>query len=222
MNRKLIGYIQNRKHWCWAVACKMAGEQYKRLHKEYGFELVNEIDPVCGQVTSDQYERGVETNDVEGINWEIQSGDAVRIDAWQRAIVMNANTSRYQGYSGDVAGDDEAKARGIKYYLTGDIHSSRLEVECIGSFYDDCSFMDRYKSKVMESVQSSAYMIGNFVSKGKKECHSLVITCIEGKWAMLYDPFDGAILYCSVEEVFYSGFQCSQGKGIIKWIQRII
>ena len=177
---------------------------------------------MCGQVTHAQYESGVETNDMEGINWEIQSGDKVRIDAWQRAIVMNANTSKYQGYSGDVAGDDEAKARGIKYYLTGDIHSSRPEVECIGSFYDDCSFMDKYQSKAMESVQHNAYIIGNFVSEGKKECHSLVIMCMEGEWVMLYDPFDGAILYCSVEEVFYSGFQCSQGKGIIKWIQRII
>ena len=221
MNRQLIGYIQNRKHWCWAVACKMVGEQYKRLHKEYGFDLVNEIAPVCGQVTSAQYERGVETNDIEGINWKIQRGGKVRVDAWQRAIVMNANTSKYQGYSGDVTGDDAAKARGIKYYLTGDIHSSRLEIESIGSFYDDRSFMDKYKSKVMESVWCNEYIIGNFVSKGKKECHSLVITSIEGKWVMLYDPFDGAILYSRVEEVFYSGFLCSQGNGIIKWIQRI-
>lgn len=222
MNMQLIGYVQNREHWCWAVACKMVGEQYKRMHKEYDFKLVNETSPACGQVTSAQYDSGVVTKDMIGINWKIQRGGEVRVDAWQRAIVMNANTSMYQGYEGDVSGDDEAKSRGIKYYLTGNIHSSRIEVECIGSYYDNQSFMEEHESRIMKSMQRNEYIIGNAVWKEKKECHSLVITCIEENQVMLYDPLDGSILYCGIKEAFYSGFQSSMGVGVIKWIQRII
>ena len=29
-------YIQNRPNWCWAVACKMVGEQYKQTQFKYG------------------------------------------------------------------------------------------------------------------------------------------------------------------------------------------
>ena len=55
---------------------------------------------------------GVLTDNIDGINWNLQQADGVRVDAWQRAIVMNANTGRYIGYDGDIGGDDEAKARG--------------------------------------------------------------------------------------------------------------
>lgn len=219
---ELINYIQNREHWCWAVACKMVGEQYKKLHNKYGFELINENSPKCGQVSAFEYNNGVETNNLKGINWKIQNGFEVRVDAWQRAIVMNANTAMYQGYDGDVSGDDEAKIRGIKYYLTGDIHSNQIKVESIGSYYDNLSLMNEYGRRIRESSQRNEYIIGNVVMQGKKGCHSFVILCLEGDKVMLYDPLNGEILYCSIGDAFSKGFQCSLGIGIIKWIQRII
>ena len=217
-----LGYIQNRKHWCWAVACKMVGEQYKRQHLELDFTIIGLRHKDCGCVTELEYENGVVTDNVDGINWELQRMNEVRVDAWQRAIVMNANTSRYIGYDGDIGGDDEAKARGIKYYLTGDIYSDRVKVETLG-FYDDMvSVWERYQNRIMESVNRQEYIVGNAVLCNKNECHSFVILCIEGDKVMLYNVADGDILYCSAEEAFSSGFRSGLGIGIIKWMQRIV
>lgn len=217
-----INYIQNRKHWCWAVACKMTGEQYKKQHREYGFDLINESSPQCGQVTAYEFRYGVATDNPDGINPDLQTGREIRVDAWQRAIVMNANTARYTGYEGDVSGDDEAKSRGIKYYLTGDIHSSRITVESIGHFQNDRSLMDDYGKEMMKSFQHNEYVIGNAVLKGKNEYHSFVILCIAADRVMLYDPVNGEILYYGIEDVFKKGFRCRMGTGVIRWIQRIV
>ncbi len=32
-------YIQNDTNWCWAVACKIVGEQYKRMNSDYDSQL---------------------------------------------------------------------------------------------------------------------------------------------------------------------------------------
>lgn len=39
-------YIQNRPNWCWAVACKMVGEQYKQTqwNSGCGFESIGTDD----------------------------------------------------------------------------------------------------------------------------------------------------------------------------------
>lgn len=216
-----LKYIQNRKHWCWAVACKMVGEQYKKIHPEYTFNLLREGTENGGYVTAFEYENGVVTNNLDGINWNLQRGNVVRVDAWQRAIVMNANTAKYIGYDGDVGGDDEAKVRGIKFYLTGDIQSAGVKVETVGFYDDSNSVLDSHRIRIMSSLQRGEYIIGNAVLYEKNEYHSFVILCIEGEKVMLYDPANGEILYHSIGEVFYDGFKSRSGVGIIKWIQRI-
>lgn len=35
---KSMEYIQNRTNWCWIVACKIVGEQYKRNFTEVSFQ----------------------------------------------------------------------------------------------------------------------------------------------------------------------------------------
>ncbi len=215
-------YIQNRKHWCWAVACKMVGEQYKRLHPEFDFTIVRVRPEGYGYVTASEYKNGVVTDNIDGINWKLQWTYKVRVDAWQRAIVMNANTGRYIGYDGDIGGDDEAKTRGIKYYLTGDIHSDRVEVETLGFYDDTVSLWERYRNQLIESASRQEYIIGNAVLHDKNECHSFVILCMEGEKVMLYNTADGEILYCSAKETFSCGFKSRLGIGIIKWVQRIV
>lgn len=216
-----LKYIQNRQHWCWAVACKIVGEQYKKLHNEYDFHIMSEEYQGCGSVNAYECENGVITNNLEGINWKLQRGDSIKVDAWQRAIVMNANTARYIGFEGDVDGDDEAKIRGIKYYLTGDIYSNKVKIETIG-FYDDVtSLFDNYRSRIKASSQRQEYAIGNAVLQERDKYHSFVVLYIEGERVMLYDPANGEILYHSVQEVFYNGFRSQSGVGIIKWMQII-
>lgn len=216
-----LRYVQNRRHWCWAVACKMAGEQYKRKHLDYTFSIIRESPVECGQVTPCEYDNGVVTENTDGINWQLQKGNKVRVDAWQRAIVMNANTTKYKGYDGDVDGDDEAKARGIRYYLTGDTDSNRVGIETLGCHDAADSLLETAGNKIMLSLQRGEYVIGNAVSCEKKEYHSLVLLSIWGEKVMLYDPADGEILYHSVREVFCDGFRYQSGTGIIKWVQRI-
>lgn len=217
-----LKYIQNRRHWCWAVACKIVGEQYKRLHGGYDFTIIGDSSIACGNVTAYEYEHGVVTDNQEGINWALQHTDVIRVDAWQRAVVMNANTNKYIGYDGDASGDDEAKARGIKYYLTGDIYSDKVRIETLGFHDDMISVWDKYRNQIMASIRHQEYLIGNAVLQDRNDFHSYVILCIEGSKAMLYDAADGNILYCNVEEVFKSGFKSGSGRGIIKWVQRIV
>lgn len=222
MQMKRLGYIQNRQHWCWAVACRMVGEQYKKRHTKYSFTIVRKHPGECGCVTASEYENGVLTDNIDGINWNLQQADGVRVDAWQRAIVMNANTGRYIGYDGDIGGDDEAKSRGIRYYLTGDIHCGRVKIETLGFYDDTASLWERYRGHLMDSVSRQEYIIGNAVLHDKNECHSFVILHIEGEKVMLYDTADGEILYCSAGEAFGSGFKSRLGTGAIKWVQRIV
>ena len=222
MNQVNLKYIQNRKHWCWAVACRMVGEQYKRLHTGYDFTIIGDRSDRYGNVTAYEYENGVATDNPDGINWKLQWTYEIRVDAWQRAIVMNAKTAKYPGYDGDVGGDDDAKARGIKYYLTGDIYSDKVKVETLGFYDDTTSLLERYHNQLMSPASHQEYIIGNAMLHETKECHSFVILCIEGEKVMLYNTADGEILYCSVREVFDCGFKSSLGIGTIKWVQRIV
>lgn len=45
---------------------------------------------------------------------------------------------------------------------------------------------------------------------------------MEEERVMLYDPANGELLYPNIRETFYEGFKSHTGKGIIKWIQRIL
>ena len=217
-----LRYIQNRRHWCWAVACRMVGEQYKKLHAGYGFSIIGDRSAGHGYVTEYEYENGVVTDDPEGINWSLQRPGKIRVDAWQRAIVMNANTGKYTGYDGDVDGDDEAKIRGIRYYLTGDIYSDRIGIETLGGYDAAVPLWDQYRRKLLESAGRQEYLIGNAVISERKEYHAFVILCITGEKVMLYNTADGEVLYCTAEDSFIRGFESGSGKGIIKWVLRIL
>ena len=210
-----LRYIQNRRHWCWAVACRMAGEQYKKQHAGYGFSIIGDRSAGHGYVTEYEYENGVVT---EGINWSLQRPGKIRVDAWQRAIVMNANTGKYTGYDGDVDGDDEAKIRGIRYYLTGNIYSDSVEIETLGS----CDAAVSLRDRLLESAGRQEYLIGNAVMHGGRAYHTFVILCITGEKVMLYDTADGGVSYCTADETFRRGFESGSGRGIVKWVQRIL
>ena len=217
-----LRYIQNRRHWCWAVACRMAGEQYKKQHAGYGFSIIGDRSAGHGYVTEYEYENGVVTDDPEGINWSLQRPGKIRVDAWQRAIVMNANTGKYTGYDGDVDGDDEAKIRGIRYYLTGNIYSDSMDIETLGSCDAAVSLWDKYRDRLLESAGRQEYLIGNAVMHGGRAYHTFVILCITGEKVMLYDTADGGVSYCTADETFRRGFESGSGRGIVKWVQRIL
>ena len=126
-------YVQNRTNWCWAVACRMVGEQFKRNHPGFDFHIDRNGNKRT--VMEDEYKRKVRTDVREGLRMDVVKwdGEFFYVDSWQRAIVMNANTE-YPGFDGNHSGDDAAKERGLKYVVTGQCDISLIQIACVGFF----------------------------------------------------------------------------------------
>lgn len=204
-----LKYIQNRTNWCWVVACKMVGEQFKR----------NKIETTNEQ----QYENRVVTYNMDGLRKEVAEWDGKNfwIDSGQRAIVMNSYIDNILGDE-NVAGDDLAKERGIKYVVTGDCYSESIQVVTIGEFDVQDSLLSRYEEQMRAVFKRDGYMIGNAILFPKGICHSFVLLdWTEDNNILLYDPWDGSFDFYPVEAVFVNGFVSALGMGIVKWIQYI-
>lgn len=150
-------YIQNRNSWCWAVACRIIGEQYKKLHPQWKFSILKEKkeDNKIGMVSLEEYEKGVLTEEWKGLRIEAagKRNGCFTVDSWQRAIVANANTAIGIGYEGDIGGDDEAKMRGIKYVIAGDIFCETIKIENLGYYQERENIFDKYREKIMETLK---------------------------------------------------------------------
>ena len=216
-------YIQNRTQWCWAVACRIVGEQYKKRHPKWKFSILkeNESEDKVGEISSEEYEKGIFTKDEKGIRVEAvgKKEGYFTIDGWQRAIVANANTGVGIGYEGDIAGDDEAKERGIKYVITGDIFCKEIEIENLGYYHEEESIFHQYKEEIMKVLKRKEYILVNVVLEEKQIYHTMVLLEIKRKEAYLYDPWNGMIIEEKIEDIFEKGFYIELGKGIVKWIQ---
>lgn len=219
-----IQYIQNRTNWCWAVACRMVGEQFKRNHPELDFcispcrEGHKETDIETG------HEKGVITNDKTGLRMDVVEwdGEFFRVDPWQRAIVMNANTE-CPGADGNHSGDDAAKERGLKYVVTGQCDSGLIQAVSLGLFDSAESLLTHRQEQIQEVFQREDYMIGNAVLYPKGICHSFVLlNWTESNKVLIYDPWNGTFELYSAEDVFDGGISTALGTGIIKWVQYLI
>lgn len=206
-----IQYIQNRTNWCWAVACRMVGEQFKRNHPEFDFHIGREGN------------RGIRTNDLEGLRMDIvkRDGDFFCVDPWQRAIVMNANTE-CPGFDGNCSGDDAAKERGLKYVVTGNCDSNLIQTVSLGFFDSQESLLVHYQKQIYSVFQKDDYMIGNAVLYPRGICHSYVLLnwTVDDK-ILIYDPWNGTFDFYPAEDVFGCGISTALGNGIIKWVQYI-
>lgn len=180
MNKLNKEYIQNDSNWCWAVACKIVGEQYKRMNSNYN----------------------------------------TRLYCTQRSIVMNANTIM-PGMIGNFPGDDEAKIRGIKYVVTGDCNTDKIDVINLGTYDMQESLLDLYGEIIYKVFTSKNFIIGNAVLRPEGICHSFVLISMIENLVQIYDPWDGSTHMCDIQDVFKRGFVSARGIGIIKWIQFI-
>lgn len=216
-------YIQNRTNWCWAVACKMVGEQFKRNHPELDFCI-----PSCREGNEEAdieavHEKGVRTNDRNGLRMDVVKwdGESFCVDPWQRAIVMNANTES-PGTDGNWPGDDEAKEKGIKYVITGKCDSPLVKVVSIGNFNYDKSILYYHYMRMRTAFAQNKYLIGNAILYPNRVCHSFVLL----DWTaedqiLLYDPWDGCFGSHTATEVFCNGISVPLGRGIVKWAQYV-
>lgn len=142
------------------------------------------------------------------------------VDTSQEAIVRNANTVK-PGFLGDFPGDDAAKIRGLKYVVTGDCESDLINIINVGSYDMRESLLDFCREELVDVFQSNNYMIGNAVLYPGGICHSFVLTGMDDYGVRIYDPWEGSIMEYCEDEVFKSGFQCTLGRGVIKWVQYI-
>lgn len=216
-------YIQNRANWCWAVACRMVGEQFKRNNSDFNFYILTGRKDNTGIATGAEYKKGVKTNNHDGIRRDVVKWNhgAFWVDFWQQAIVLNANTE-CPGDDGNWPGDDEAKERGIKFVVTGQCESTLIQTATIGEFDSVESLPCRYLEQIRSVFQRNGYMIGNSILYPKRICHSFVLM----DWTaddkiLLYDPWNGAFGFYPSEDVFYRGISSPLGTGIIKWAQYI-
>lgn len=219
-----IQCIQNRTNWCWAVACRMVGEQFKKNHPEFHFSISpcregnEETDIEAGN------EKGVRTDDRKGLRMDVVEwdGESFRVDPWQRAIVMNANTE-CPGTDGNHSGDDAAKERGLKYVVTGQCDSGLIQAVSLGLFDSAESLLTHHQEQIQEVFQRGDYMIGNAVLYPRGTCHSFVLlSWTESDKVLIYDPWNGIFEFYSAEAVFNSGISTALGTGIIKWVQYLI
>ena len=213
-------YIQNRKNWCWAVACRMVGEQFKRNHPEFDFL----ISPCGDTAMGDEEGKGIRTDDRKGLRMDIVEwdGESFLVDSWQRAIVMNANTE-CPGFDGNFSGDDIAKERGLKYVVTGQCDSNLIQIANLGSFDSRESLLAHYQDQLYAVFQKGDYMIGNSILYPRGISHSFVLlNWTENNKVLIYDPWNGSYAFYPAEDVFYSGISVALGNGIIKWVQYIV
>lgn len=217
-------YIQNRNNWCWAVACRMVGEQFIRNNPVYNFTFFYDKETVAEGIVRLDDSNSLRLAELEGIRTDIvrQNDGVFLLDPWQRLIVMNAN-SEYPGLDGNWPGDDEAKERGIKYVITGQCDSHLVNVVSIGNFDSDKSILHNYYRQIRSVFAQNNYLIGNAVLYPDGVCHSFVLLdwTAEDK-ILLYDPWDGHFGFHAAADVFYNGISVPLGTGIIKWAQYVL
>lgn len=68
-----MGYIQNRTNWCWAVACKILGEQYKMeddaAQKASKIYPKGSNNPAMGGNSAYEQESSVNALAAQGVLW---------------------------------------------------------------------------------------------------------------------------------------------------------
>lgn len=212
-------YIQNRTNWCWAVACKMLGEQFRLIHPGLRFCAADNV-YLCRLLNSN---KTIPTGNMEGLRREAiwQQDGKSYIDLWQREIVRNAMMLDCAD-PGNLSGDDEAKERGICFAATGDCDSTQIQVISAGTYDSGESLLVTHREQIWRALRAGNYIIGNAVMNTGTLYHSFVLVDWRETGILLYDPWDGSSVFHKAEDIFEGGFISALGTGIVKWIQYIV
>ena len=198
-------YIQNHINWCWATSAKIVGLQYLLLNG--------------GSIPMKRVE-GVPRIYLYGLRSEyIRMKNSVAfVDAWQNDIVIAARSSDLNP-TGNAPEGDEGKERALKYIVTGDPFSTKINILTIGrSDMGDTLFQSDLK-ELMVVMERGISVIGNY-QRIDGNYHSVVLSkALTG--IKLYDPWDGFAGMFTFAQMFHSGFLSNSGPGVIKWIQFI-
>ncbi len=201
--------IQNHVNWCWATTAIIVGTEYCL---RYGL--------------SPHFKNRAETSVVVEKNFpglRIQAcgylDGKIAVNALQLEIVGNAKSFR-ENPNGCLPEGDEAKARALRYIITGDVYKPLPKIIVAGSYYDRHSLLTSSPLQIAEAIVLGNAFIGNY-QKSNGTFHSVVLRPITDSKLELYDPWDGFIEQFSKMQLFQSGFLTNQGAGVIQWIQYI-
>ena len=158
------------------------------------------------------------TRDPEGLCHPCEREDGFYIDAWQRAIVMNAGSRR--GEEGDWPGGDEEKRYALRFVVTGDLNTCEIRVASLGQYDSPIPLLEAHPEPLGIQIQNQNWMIGNHLQESG-QTHSVVLMPDEKGRVRLFDPWDGFSEVYTPAQLFRSGFLSSLGRGVIKWIQYI-
>ena len=201
--------IQKHINWCWAVVAKIVGISYCRNNSLPC--RFSEDTSVCGVVRKDHC--GLRSC-VCGSCYNEITVDNVQLD-----IVDHAKDP-IRNPDGNLPEDDEAKARALRYIVTGDPYDLSLNIVVAGLYSNTQDLLSTSAAFIDEAIGLGNPFIGNYLLE-EGNYHSVVLFPIS-KWQLdLYDPWDGYKERFSKLQIFKSGFLTNQGKGIIKWIQYI-
>ena len=217
-------YIQNCTNWCWAVACRMVGEQFTRNNPYFNFQFFHSEAAYMRKERELKQIDNTEWHSLEGIRMDMvqRENGLFLLNEVQRSIVKNANTI-CPDCDGNWPGDDEAKERGIKYVVTGKCDSDLIQTVSLGFYDSEESLLDYYAEQIRNIFRHNGYIIGNAILYPKVICHSFVLLdWTEEDKILVYDSWDGTFAFLLVEDVFCKGISSSLGNGIIKWIQYIV
>lgn len=217
-------YIQNCTNWCWAVACRMVGEQFKRNNPHINFQISLDEGIHMERKRELRQMNNVWLTDLTGVRTDVvqKEGSLFLLNEMQRSIVKNANTI-CPDCDGNWPGDDEAKERGIKYVVTGKCDSDLIQIASLGFYDSKDSLLDYYEKKIYDIFSCNGYIIGNAILYPREICHSFVLL----DWTkedkiLVFDSWNGLFSFLPVEGVFRKGISSTLGNGVIKWIQYIV
>lgn len=201
--------IQNHINWCWATAAIIVGTEYclrygisPHFENAMGVSIVIEKDlpglrrQACG------YYQG-----------------KITVNALQFEVVEHTKDPE-QNPTGYLPEGDEAKARALRYIITGDANKSFPEIIVAGLYHDKRSLLISSPSQIAEAIDLGNAFIGNY-QKRTGSFHSIILRPTADSTLELYDPWDGFTERYSKEQVFQSGFLTNQGAGVVQWVQYV-
>lgn len=226
IDRLSFHYVQNRINWCWAATAKIVGMHYKEVCPSFNFSIVADDNFRTREgtyVSPEEYHRGVITDNPDGLRtkWLPHQDGIYRIDAWQRAIVIEAS-KKSAHMDLNVTGDETDKIRALKYVVTGNCECTQIQVMSIGYFNDALPLIDMYTSTIHSILIKQNWVIGNYIIMGRGIAHSVVLIPQDNLFIRIYDPWDGFTEIYTVDQIFRTGFLTNLGAGIVKWIQYIV
>ncbi|MCM1237615.1 MAG: hypothetical protein NC489_46725 [Ruminococcus flavefaciens] len=201
--------IQNHVNWCWATAAIIVGTEYCL---RYGISphFKNSAE---GSIV-------VEKN-LPGLRLQACGcfRDKITVNALQFEVVEHTKGSQ-ENPNGYLPEGDDAKARALRYIITGDVYKPFPEIIVAGFYHDKRSLLVSSPSQIAEVMDLGNAFIGNF-QKRNGLFHSIVLRPVADSKLELYDPWDGFTEQYSKEQVFQSGFLTNQGAGVVQWVQYV-